>query len=417
MMISFLKIGDKKIIKTSVVLISLLLLIGCAGNTLVTHLPSQTAKTAFTLTNGTPKTPLPTSTYSGTIKSKYISIIVRTNGKIYIEDTELQPINLFPAEYKYYSTSNMCDLNGILDLRDELQTGVLDLDGIVKETRSIRLTENSLDNAYQFSVSPSGEWISYKAVSDIGQSYADARVQNVRLVKADEAATNKPVEVTTSGRAWPAKVVWSPDGRYLAYADIDQNNITQIYIYEPETNKKKQISQFGLDETDLYISDIKWSLDSSKLAFSAIFADENNGDLIFKKGKAGILDLHSGKIQSPEFNNLNPKIQQFWWGEEGNIIFLVDSKSTGTFLVWYDTKTDTNLDQVKPSDLDSTSEFYYTYPITTDLDAVGILLGDDTYIYKRNEKSFSKVETNLFDGFFEIITTPSGNSVPFSCEY
>ncbi len=104
----------------------------------------------------------------------------------------------------------------------------------------------------------------------------------------------------------------SPDGRYLAHHDKDQ----QLWIYDIKTKQDKRIAQ----SMNGGFGDLSWSLDSHWLAYS------ENADNSFQELK--ILNVDSGKIQaitSDRYNSGNPI-----WSSDGKWLYYLSDRNLKT---------------------------------------------------------------------------------------
>ena len=67
----------------------------------------------------------------------------------------------------------------------------------------------------------------------------------------------------------PHQMIWSPDGRTLAFAAIRSNTSTDLYIYEPEKDRIRQVA-----EDPNQIGNIFWSPDGKWLLFEGLTTTE-----------------------------------------------------------------------------------------------------------------------------------------------
>ncbi len=178
----------------------------------------------------------------------------------------------------------------------------LSLKGQVLDTKSITYDENlkTPDEAFGFLPSPTGDFLAYMVGSgEGGRGPADAEFLDVGLIDFRDDRSSKPAMLTSNGGGPTSGSVWSSDGQYLAFSDFDENGIVQILVYGIEEERTYQLSNFGEEMRNWEISDLIWSPDGTKVAFSAFRkkveqnADPAGGILEVKLKKPGIsaLDL------------------------------------------------------------------------------------------------------------------------------
>ena len=115
-------------------------------------------------------------------------------------------------------------------------------------------------------------------------------------------------------------ITWSPDGKYLAGAALD-NDQSSIYIFDPENNNVHFLI------TDLQmVKSINWSPDSSELIFLS-------GDQWVSASHAGIVNIESGEIReyATEQGILEPlkAITHVIWSPDGEHIVISGRYQSG----------------------------------------------------------------------------------------
>jgi len=121
-----------------------------------------------------------------------------------------------------------------------------------------------------------------------------------------------PEQWTSNAKVLRWDGVTSPDGRWLAYHDKDQ----QLWIYDTKTKQDKRIAQSMVGG----FSDLTWSLDSRWLAYSQ--AANNEYDEI------KVLHVESGKIEtltSDRYNSSSPA-----WSSDGKWLYFLSDRNLKT---------------------------------------------------------------------------------------
>lgn len=148
----------------------------------------------------------------------------------------------------------------------------LTLKGQVLDTKSISYDENleTAGEVFGFLPSPTGDFLAYMVGSgEGGRGPADAEFLDVGLIDFRDNRSSKPAMLTSNGGGPFSGPVWSSDGQHLAFSDFDENGIVQILVYGIEEERTYQLSNFGAEMRNWEISDLIWSPDGTKVAFSA----------------------------------------------------------------------------------------------------------------------------------------------------
>ena len=84
--------------------------------------------------------------------------------------------------------------------------------------------------------------------------------QDIETMNLEDKSIYK---LTEHGGAWEAP--WSPDGKWIAFSDLDNNNRSQIYIAQQDGKGKRQLTNFMGEDQKFFL--LVWSPDGKKIAF------------------------------------------------------------------------------------------------------------------------------------------------------
>ena len=121
-----------------------------------------------------------------------------------------------------------------------------------------------------------------------------------------------PEQWTNDGKVLRWEGVPSPDGRWLAHHDKDQ----QLWIYDTKTKENKRIAQ----SMNGRFSDLSWSPDSQWLAY--VVSADNDFDQIH------VMNVDSGKIEtltSDRYDSNNPV-----WSSDGKWMYFLSDRALNT---------------------------------------------------------------------------------------
>lgn len=218
---------------------------------------------------------------------------------------------------------------------------VLDYSGNILNHRTIQIdpTYYSL-LIFGLANSPDGKWINYIIPS--GDNNFDPRFSSKRdlwLLNIQEEGS-QPIKITENGGMAIGGGSWSPDGRYLAYTDMDTSGIIQIFNIDIGTGKKSQLSSFDEGYRGLEISKISYSPSGEKLGYIGTYAREH-------RGQVGFIKLDEQLTIQAKLPNANyiPSTPYFWWSEEGiEMALLLEGRDlkniyNNDLIVWFDTNS------------------------------------------------------------------------------
>lgn len=337
--------------------------------------------------------------------------------KIEILDKSFNEISSFSNDSQYlYLSINDCALYALNKLNKGIDIKKIDYHGKIIDQRKISIDGNDDPNTYNYLISPNVDWITYIKVSgDWGMSYDSAEVQDLFLLENDNSQTQIPIRLSDFGGAKPESTSWSPDSKYLAFTDLDNNGVSQLFIFDVSNNRKIQISSYS-ENFDIY--QIHWSSDSSRI----IFSQSIKTDDLRKENEIWQYSILSDSFIKIPIDESTPGEFFLWWGKN-NQIMLVFEGISGTFehLWLYDTNQNSIYQEIDKNDLlkrTGLNNIYSEFPLNEDLNTL-VIFGDPI-LYDIQNSSIDKIPlstiTDVFSGRYEVIRNSSGNSYPIICD-
>ncbi len=156
---------------------------------------------------------------------------------------------------RYKDAAYMNKKNEILMLSDESGEFELWKDDNYGFDTPVQLTKGSGDLIVDFAVSPDDEYIIY------------TEKDNKLMIYSAREGTSKTIKVSDYG--FSGRFAWSPDSRWVAYAEPGSNQLGVIYLYNVETGKAIQATSKRYSSYNPYFSsDGKWLYFISDRTFS-----------------------------------------------------------------------------------------------------------------------------------------------------
>lgn len=429
------EIGKRRIMIILSSLILFLIIVGCNMNSLKdtpiiptiseelttepTNLPTQHS---FQSTEITPPT-ISTQQPQPTVNIKDIVLTVARSDSIM--DSLLffdQEMNLEISsrnEFNAYLSSIDCHLLSVSDNPKGFEIIKHDYFGkVIKKVLALE-DRGVNDRIYNFSISPSEQWLAYLVITgDWGMSYADAEIQDLRLLKIDMVSPQNARKLTNRGGARPNTVVWSPDGHYLAYTDLNDKSFPQVYLFDLDTGSITQISHFDEEVKNEQIITLKWSLDSKFITF-AIYRDmeDPNQDT----GAIYVYNLLNGDFQILDIDISFVHANDIWWGDDHRLlvnqrIFEESFQKTSFGIVWFDVEKNEIIRKLTQDEVKA--ESFSAIPLSDNLDRILItgLPFPEVYIYDFNNNKLTVKKQELIDGLYYFVMTSSGLTRSPSCK-
>ncbi|MCA9875698.1 MAG: PD40 domain-containing protein [Anaerolineales bacterium] len=158
-------------------------------------------------------------------------------------------------------------------------------------------------------LSPNRQWLAYDILYG-EQFFEDSEFADIGIVNLTNPAEH--LILTNDGRAH--KFAWSPDSEWLAYKHVDENGMPQLFRTSPDGRKQEQLTSH-LER--LGIGYIIWSPDGRYIAYAA-YKSEDEGES--GKGWIEIVDtetLNSYRIQPNAYNFGGVRDDSIWWSLDG----------------------------------------------------------------------------------------------------
>lgn len=330
-----------------VILISCLLVIfspGCLENNVAatkTAFPSLTPK--FTVTGTVTSLPVPDSP-SELVAGSYMAIVGRDPGSLFLVEVKTGIYQKLEIQGEtginlYGWSEDLCglivgtesnrilqvDLNG--NVRKEiLKTDELDFEGHIMLTTVL--------------ISPDENWLSF--LSGTGeQGYATYEFQNLVVVSVQDQE-HKIYQLTTSGLVNGAS--WKPNGSSLAYNDVDNHGVQQVFISNPDGSARLQLTHF--DKEGFGIKSIQWSPAGDKLAFLVSETEGNTNSLTI---------VDTSLSDNGIFIEPMAEIKEFWWSSDDVVVASIQemdqNKPANDALSWYSAMTGEELGRLDSADI------------------------------------------------------------------
>lgn len=276
-----------------------------------------------------------------------------------------------------------------LEIGDRLSNGISWInDGceIIVSTRNKGIVGISLDgditrellphqNGFYPKINPINNWLAFLQTNyysrlDILESHSrEIGLYDLKLL--DLQNENKYL-VSTNGSV--TDMVWSQDGRYIAFNDSDLNGVHQLFLYSIIGMEKHQLTNFILPTT--FLSAFQWSLDGSMIAF---VQQTMIDDLDYSKRPPDKLVVTSlsneNRNKVIDTSNLISEIYELYWLKDNKLVVYGVNNKWDDILIMVDINTGGGM-QLLPNDL--IEEF--SKPVQ--MGAPGILLFDAHFVGK-----------------------------------
>lgn len=158
-------------------------------------------------------------------------------------------------------------------------------------------------------LSPNRQWLAYDILYG-EQFFEDSEFSDLGIV--DLSDSTNPLILTNDGRAHT--FAWSMDSKWLAYKHVDENGIPQLFRTSPDGSKQEQLTSLS---EKIGIGYIVWSPDGRYIAYAA-YKSEDKGES--GDGWIDIVDtetLDSYRIQPNADNFGGVRDDAIWWSLDG----------------------------------------------------------------------------------------------------
>jgi hypothetical protein len=338
--------------------------------------------------------------YSGKIGGVYMGYY-----EDYAFDENLNP--LFPAYADSFSADG-CRYQLIQPVDYGFEYSEQDLLGNELWSK-VALSEVNEDesNIFQYSLSPSGEWIAYKRADQWGMDITGAEIQDVVLLPVNDKVPQAVMILTTNGGAL-APLTWSPDGQYLAYTDNDDAGLKQVFQYDLEKRKEIQLTRFLTQTDQAEIIRVLWSPDSQSLLFVRRDVKTEVGIIRVENKNLKWITL---QFENYDFISQFYYYQQPWWDNQSQVLLLTVEMEEGNemveYLIWYNLSNDKIETILSAREAFDESTFGVNVPME-DLERIILMKYPQWKVFTRTTHEFRDVYSSLPSDWFEIIIPPNG---------
>jgi len=353
---------------------------------------------------------------NGSIAVGRISLAVQANDSIYFFNSDLSNCYRIPSHSQdVYLNEGSCSMTGINSglLEPALKVDKRDLyDNLLSEEVYQFPEPADAELIYGFTPSPDYQWIAYKQVTgEYFRSLAEANQTDVKLVRLGDSETLAVINLSDHAGAHHANLTWSPDGRYLAFPDFDSSGVTQIYLYEPVTGKKMQLSNFTDGEKEYGISHLAWSGDSTELIFVKVRYRQDEPYLYgYSGGGLGAISTTNDQVRWIIPFNEDLDIRSIHANSKGDLLVFSrrDTPSQEFTIRVYAISSGTVSRTISPSMLKNMVNIAFVIPLDVDFNRFVIDFGP-TFVYDDNDHSQNVITSYPFFFSFKVITTPTGS--------
>ncbi len=351
-----------------------------------------------------------------------ISLAVHANNNIYFFNDDLSKCFRIPSHAQdIYLGKDGCSLVGLnTDLVDPiLEVSVRDFQNNLLE-KDIYNFENPThpELSYDFTPSPDFQWVAYKHSSqDYFRSLEESNQTSVKFVRLTRAQTLKVMTLTEHDGAHHANLAWSPDGRYLAFSDFDNNGVTQIYLYEPATGTKSQLSHFVDDAKEYGIKNLTWSTNSAELVFVKVKYHPTGPYLYDTSGGGlGAISLAQSQVRwlIPFAEDLEIRSININYKDEVLTLSRKHVQSQKFAITVRNIDSSSIIKTISPGLLANMKDIAFVIPLDPDLNRFVIDFGP-TFVYNDQTNSQSIITSYPFFFEFSVITTPTGALPNLTC--
>lgn len=384
--------------------------------------PSETVSQTLPASESTliPLTKSPTTRPMSTQKSERIVRIFHDSVGLLLLNERNKIVNSFPFEADYFSIHpDSCEIIGDYFSRDSgFQIRIKDYHGRDIQTINPLLDELPM-GFYRDSISPDIKWLTYTIVGEYGYGPADSEYQQLFIVAIDEKIPQKPIQLTKNAGAYPGIPTWSPDGKYLAYTDFNQQGVPQLFIYDLEQGKSIRITNFQMSKATQYITLYQWSPDSSQIALVLMDIEKSNGDRKYSQGKLGLITINNQKLQWLNLGEPPIKITELWWGANNNLIVLTANPSSTDYdqIKWIDVGAGKIYTSLKASDFPNNRSLDSLIPLKPNLDEVTLITDKGIHSYSLIDNTLDPLEDFVTEGLPYLVISPSGFPIPDECYF
>ena len=243
---------------------------------------------------------------------------------------------LFSSKPRPYSTfvswtKKGCELNVIID--QDLQA--VDLRGNI--SRKIFLHQewwNIMKSVLRLDpgISPDEKWLWFyvgggEPSNETGE-YLNYEIQNVAILPMNRSRT--PLILSQNGGSWNIPI-WSPDGKWIAYTDLDANHVHQLFVIDVNGKRRTQVThhieRVEFPRTYAGIYEYFWSPDDRQIGVN------------FYQNHQRTIELIDLKLADKNASRLIPDGVLLWWIDTRRVVVWLDKDpEKGIYIYDLDTR-------------------------------------------------------------------------------
>ncbi len=227
-------------------------------------------------------------------------------------------------------------------------------------------------------ISPDEQWIAL-VLGTGNQEFTSYEFQN--LVTISSKGSNEIFKLTDGGVV--NDVSWKFDFTMVAFADIDNDSIQQVFISSPNGSSKIQETHFN--KKSLTIRSLKWSPTGEKIAF-IIHNEERQESYI------GIVETRDP--DNVIFINSVIAVNEFFWLPNDRIIADIlpsdndPSKLADRAIAWFNSDTGQEVGRISPENLPG--EDFQMPGLLANSDRIGFFSDNNFYAYDTSSMQIEK---------------------------
>ena len=230
-------------------------------------------------------------------------------------------------------------------------------------------------------INPKGPWISY-LVGRGKPGYDLYEKQDIETMNLEDKSIYK---LTEHGGAWEAP--WSPDGKWIAFSDLDNNNRSQIYIAQQDGKGKRQLTNFMGEDQKFFL--LVWSPDGKKIAFRSHKSNDPTTSF-------GVVYFDSTAPLVRKFPEFQADVGYMWWEDDETLVVRTQSSGKDKLdeIIWLNIKDGKIIDRLSSA---QTPDQFFESANYFDRWTVGFFSDRGFFTYNTKTKTINRYFDNLLD--------------------
>ena len=163
------------------------------------------------------------------------------------------------------------------------------------------------------SIGPDDRYISYTVGTG---EFTPSGYEQLDTYVVETDSPESYVKVSDSGAS--SESTWAPNNSLLAYADLDESGLLQVYAYDPTDKSKVQLTNLG--ESTQEIRDISWSPLGDSIVF---ILDSAEGESV-----VAVATLSEGNVEVFSDSSID-LIDTLWWQDEITVLGYLNPAGRG----------------------------------------------------------------------------------------